>query len=144
VLVRGNFIIKSSLWGLSPVEQDVRDAIIWILNKYGHVQRYRLLPWIAAAQSNSTEEEPPNLTDMNYFNTAESTQQPTPLKEEALNHIVMSMCRKVENGWECRLEDDDTLSARFPLVAVAYGNYWAYRQNQIQKYLDLYEQNNET
>lgn len=144
VLVRGNFIIKSSLWGLSPVEQDARDAIIWILNKYGHIQRHRLLPWIAAAQSNSTEEKPPNLPDINYFDTAESTQQPTPLKEEAINHIVMSMCRKVENGWECRLEDDDTLATRFPLVAVAYGNYWAFRQNQIQKYLDLYEQNDET
>lgn len=143
VLVRGNFIIKSSLWGLSPVEQDARDAIIWILNRYGHVQRYRLLPWIAAAPSDSAEEEP-NLTDTSYFDIAESTQQPTQLKEESINHIVMSMCRKVEKGWECRLEDDDTLAARFPLVAVTYGNYWSFRQHGIQKYLDLYEQNKET
>lgn len=147
VVVRGNFVIKSSLWGLNPTEQDVRDAIILLLNRYGHLQRYRLLPCITAAENDEANNNSGKLNEMerdnDYFD-GDETAQHSVLKEEALDHIIKSICRKVEGGWECKLEDDDTLAARFPLMAAAYAKYWALRQSQIQKYLDLYERMNES
>lgn len=43
VLVRGNFVIKSSLCGLSPMVQRARDAILILMNKYGILQRELLV-----------------------------------------------------------------------------------------------------
>jgi len=160
VLVRGNFVIKSTLSGLTPTEQDARDAIILLLNKYGFVQRYKLLLWVKTTALNTNERNERNADmEKNAGPTERSSNGIISrqaddldsdatcyslLKEESLNHIITSLCRKVENGWECKLEDDGMLALNFPLVAIAYNNYWALRTSQLQKYVDLYERLEQT
>lgn len=115
-LVRGNFVMKSSLMPLSVPVANARDVILILMIKYGFVQRHLLL------------------------NTFEkSGEESVVVTAHVLNSLLEMIAQKTMNGMEMKLEDDMTFETDFQSIARLHEMYWNKREKELQKYMDLYE-----
>jgi len=121
VLVRGNFLLKSSLLGLtSPHVANARDLILILLNKYGFVQRDKLMAVYQALDERD---------DI--------------AKVIVTRHILSALCdlvgRKTVNGVELKVDDDPTMEADFGDVVRMHDAYWRRKEDLLLEYVGLYE-----
>lgn len=116
-LVRGNFVLKSSLMALSPVVQKARDVILVLLRKHGFIQREKLIK----AYENSGEEA-------------------VVITSEVINSLLDLIARKTLNGMEMKLDDDLTFENEFPPFAQMHALYWEKKEIELSKYVLLYEE----
>jgi Sin-like protein conserved region. len=115
-LVRGNFVMKSSLMPLSVPVANARDVILILMIKYGFVQRHLLL---------KTFEK--------------SGEESVIVTAHVLNSLLEMVAQKTMNGMEMKLEDDMTFETEFHAIARLHEMYWNKREKELQKYMDLYE-----
>mmetsp|Transcript_3502 Transcript_3502/g.6629 ORF Transcript_3502/g.6629 Transcript_3502/m.6629 type:complete len:559 (+) Transcript_3502:51-1727(+) len=115
-LVRGNFVMKSSLMPLSPPVAKARDVILILMIKYGIVQRHLLL----SAFEKSGEES-------------------VVITAHVINSLLEMIARKTINGMEMNLEDDMTFETDFHAIARLHEMYWDKREKELKRYIDLYE-----
>lgn len=118
VLVRGNFILKSTLMALSNVFiEKARDVILVLMTKHGFIQRARLYQAFQKADD-----------DMSAMVTL-----------DVINSLLELMGRKIENGIEMKIDDDLTFESQFSDVANMHAMYWDEKETELQKYINLYE-----
>lgn len=115
-LVRGNFVMKSSLMPLSLAVANARDVILVLMIKYGIVQRHLLLK----AFEKSGEES-------------------VVITAHVLNSLLEMIARKTMNGMEMKLEDDMTFETDFQAIARLHEMYWDKREKELKRFIDLYE-----
>lgn len=121
VLVRGNFLLKSSLLGLtSPHVANARDLILILLNKYGFVQHDKLK---AVYESLDEVEDIAKII----------------VTEEILGALLNLVGRKTLNGVELKVDDDPTIEAYFGKVAKKHNDYWKSKEALLTEYVGLYE-----
>ncbi len=119
VLVRGNFVLKSSLMALSSVHiENVRDVILILMTKYGFVQRVKLYKAFQHANN-----------DMSIIVTM-----------DVINSLLELMGRKTTNGFEMKIDDDLNFVSQFNEVAKKHSLYWDLKEMQLEKYIRLYEE----
>ncbi len=118
VLVRGNFLLKSSLMAFSNVHlENARDVILILMIKYGFVQRAKLFKAFQRAAD-----------DASVIVTI-----------DVINSLLDLMGKKTTNGIEMKLDDDLTFEAEFTQVAQTHALYWDQREIVVGKYVRLYE-----
>lgn len=123
VLVRGNFLIKSSLSGHGSAMRDVRDVLLLLMCKHGFVHRSQLTDLLKTKLSVSKEE-------LNYVLQKFATQRTT----EGRGTLSVS---GANNGfWEMRIEDYPNFSAEYPEVARKYDDFWATREEELEDIFD--------
>lgn len=119
VLVRGNFVLKSSLMALSNIYiENARDVILVLMTKHGFIQRARLFKAFQEAGD-----------DMSVMVTM-----------DVINSLLELMGRKTDSGIEMKTDDDTTFAAQFCDVAISHGHYWDQKEAKLQCYIDLYEE----
>jgi len=119
VLVRGNFVLKSSLMALSNIHiENARDVILILMKKYGFVQRMKLFTAFQSAHD-----------EMSLV-----------IKIDVINSLLDLMGRKTLNGIEMKIDDDVTFESKFNDVARAHELYWELKETQLQKYIKLYDE----
>lgn len=118
VLVRGNFMLKSSLMALSNVHvENARDVILILMIKYGIVQRAKLFKAFQRAED-----------DASVIVTI-----------DVINSLLELMGKKTRNGIEMKLDDDLTFETQFTQIAETHALYWEQRELALRKYVRLYE-----
>ena len=136
-LVRGNFILKSSLlYNDSTTSQDTmmeddtnegsgkhkkrnmstnmkmaRDIILLLFQQNGWIQRHLILRMFEDWMT-----------------------------EELLHHILHKLARTTKNGMELRIDDDISMSYKFPLFVHQHQQYWDKKAKQYKSQLELYQQ----
>ena len=136
-LVRGNFILKSSLlYNDSTTSQDkmmdddtnegsgkhkkrnmsanmkmARDIVLLLFQQYGWIQRHLILRMFEDWMT-----------------------------EELLHHILHKLARKTKNGMELRIDDDISMPYKFPQIVHKHQQYWDKKTKQYQSQLQLYEE----
>jgi hypothetical protein len=120
-LVRGNFVLKSSMMGLSKPVANARDVILILLNKYGIIQREIL------------EKVYGQCDDLSTLITV-----------DVINALLSMLARQTKNGIEMKLDDDLTFEEEFTEVSRLHEIYWQKREEELQKYIQHYRQLNET
>lgn len=114
-LVRGNFVLKSSLMSLSVPVSNARDTILLLMIKYGYVRREYLIQ----AYANAGEES--------VLVTA-----------DVINALLKLMARETLNGMEMKLDDDMTFETEFTAFSRLHEIYWEKREKELVRYIDLY------
>jgi len=120
-IVRGNFLLKSSLLGLSsPPVANARDLILILLNKYGFVQQDKL---------------------MQVYDSLEDGEDIAKviITHDILGGIMDLVGKKTLNGIELKVDDDPTIEADFPEVARMHHDYWKRKEDLLSEYVELYE-----
>jgi len=139
VLLRGNIVIKSSLCGLTPLGQDVRDCAIIVLNNIGYVERRRLAWTFRSLLAKETPMEE-TMEDEDELQAAINYEQGL-LADELITAILQKMCKRIdERAWISRMEDDNMFALTYPEWATKYNAFWAKRTSELQIYVDLYEE----
>lgn len=117
-LVRGNFVLKSNLCGLSAEVTRARDVCLVLLDKYGWVRRKELK--LALERSAG---------DRGSFIT-----------EHLINMMLDPVTTKADHCREFRVEDDDEFALKFPTQAQRHKEYWASKRGgSLKEYVDTYE-----
>jgi DNA-directed RNA polymerase-3 subunit RPC5 len=114
-LVRGNFVLKSSLMSLSVPVSNARDTILLLMIKYGYVRREYLIQ----AYANAGEESALVTADV-------------------INALLKLMARETLNGMEMKLDDDMTFETEFTAFSRLHEIYWEKREKELVRYIDLY------
>lgn len=109
VLVRGNFLIKSSLCALPPMAQRVRDAILILMNKYAFVKRERMVGFGVSSH----------------------------ILNDILERFAV--CKRNGCGWEMKFEDDCEFCDLYPGFAGLQRAYWIKREDEVRYLINLYE-----
>jgi len=124
VLIRGNFLIKSSLCGaLSGNMKDARDVLLLLMCKYGAVRRSQLTNLLKTKLNVSKEE-------LNYVLQKFATQRTT----EGRGTISVS---GANNGyWEMKIEDFAEFSNEYPEVSQKFDDFWATREEELEEILN--------
>ena len=118
VLVRGNFMLKSSLMALSNVHvENARDVILILMIKYGIVQRAKLFKAFQRAEDDAS----------------------VMITLNVINSLLELMGKKTRNGIEMKLDDDLTFEIQFTQTAETHALYWEQRELTLRKYVRLYE-----
>ena len=120
-LVRGNYVLKSSLCGLSPQVAEARDVVLVILNKHGKIRRQSLLKALT---------EPAEGVAMDA----------TIITEHLINQLLEPIATRGQNGMVLRVPDDETFATRFPTQADQHENYWERREEALIHYVSAYEE----
>lgn len=115
-LVRGNFVLKSSLMALSSLVANARDVILVLMIKYGLVQRELLIKAYECAGEESVV-----------------------ITSHVINSLLELLARKTLNGMEMKLDDDLTFETEFEGVARLHEMYWEKKGKELEKYVKLYE-----
>ena len=115
-LVRGNFVLKSSMMALSAPVANARDVILVLMVKYGHVQRQLLV---------------------NAFE--KSGEDAMVITAEVINSLLDIIARKALNGMEMKLDDDMTFEKEFQTFARMHECYWEKKDTALSNYIKLYE-----
>lgn len=116
-LVRGNFVLKSSMMALCPIVASARDVILVLMVKYGYLQRHLLV------------------------NTFENSgEESVVITTEVINSLLEIIARKTLNGMEMKLDDDMTFEKEFQPFAKMHERYWAKKEMALKKYIILYEE----
>jgi DNA-directed RNA polymerase-3 subunit RPC5 len=116
-LVRGNFVLKSSMMGLSKPIANARDVILILLNKYGIIRRDIL------------EKVYGQCDDLSALVTI-----------DVINALLAMLARQTKNGMEMKLDDDLTLEEQFTEVSRLHEVYWQKREDELEKYIQDYTQ----
>ena len=120
-LVRGNYVLKSSLCGLSPQVAEAREVVLVILNKHGKIRRQSLLK---------------ALTE-----TAEGAAMDAAIiTEHLINQLLEPIATRGQNAMILRVPDDETFATRFPTQAEQHENYWERREEALMHYVSAYEE----
>jgi len=120
-MVRGNFLLKSSLLGLtSPHVANARDLILILLNKYGFVQQDKL----AAVYASLDERD-----DIAKIIVT----------QDILGALLDLVGRKTLNGVELKVDDDPTMEADFGEITKMHSEYWKRKEDLLAEYVVLYE-----
>mmetsp|Transcript_25641 Transcript_25641/g.74188 ORF Transcript_25641/g.74188 Transcript_25641/m.74188 type:complete len:523 (-) Transcript_25641:1300-2868(-) len=120
-LVRGNFVLKSSLCGLSPQVVEARDVVLIILNKNGRIRRQSLLK----ALTESAEGE---------------AMDAAVITEHLINQLLEPIATRGQNAMALRVPDDETFAARFHTQAEQHEAYWEKREEALAHYVSAYEE----
>jgi DNA-directed RNA polymerase III subunit RPC5 len=116
-LVRGNFVLKSSIMRLSKPVANARDVILILLNKYGIIQRDIL---------------------QKVYGQCEDTSALITI--DVINALLAMLARPTTNGMEMKLDDDLTFEEEFSEVARLHEMYWQKREEELIKYIQHYMQ----
>ena len=116
-LVRGNFVLKSSLMALCPLVANARDVILVLMVKYGYLQRQLLVKTF----ENSGEEG-------------------IVITTEVINSLLDIVARKTLNGMEMKLDDDMTFEKEFQPFAKMHQCYWEKKEAALIRFVKLYEE----
>jgi hypothetical protein len=116
-LVRGNFVLKSSMMGLSKPIANARDVILILLNKYGIIRRDIL------------EKVYGQCDDLSALVTI-----------DVINALLAMLARQTKNGMEMKLDDDLTFEEEFTEVSRLHEVYWQKREDELEKYIQDYTQ----
>jgi len=136
VLVRGNFVLKSSLLPFTNRHiQDARDLILLLLNKYGFVQREKLIQVYSRGGNTNSIHKMDSATpgneneeDLDSIVTADN-----------INAILDIVGRKTLNGMELKIDDDFTLDEHFPHLVRRHAEYWLRKEARLAKLVTSYE-----
>jgi DNA-directed RNA polymerase-3 subunit RPC5 len=115
-LVRGNFVLKSSLMPLSAPVSNARDTILLLMIKFGFIQRELLI----RAYENSGEEA-------------------VVITADVINSLLELLARHTLNGMEMKLDDDLTFETEFGAFARLHEIYWEKKEKELENYVHLYE-----
>jgi len=115
-LVRGNFVMKSSLMALSNIVANVRDVILILMIKFGFVQRHLLTRTFEKSGDESCV-----------------------VTSDVINSLLAMIARKTRNGMEMKLDDDLTFETEFPVIARLHEMYWDKKQTELKRFIKLYE-----
>ena len=116
-LVRGNFVLKSSMMGLSKPIANARDVILILLNKYGIIRRDIL------------EKVYGKCDDLSALITI-----------DVINALLNMLARQTKNGMEMKIDDDLTFEEEFTEVSRLHEVYWQKREDELEKYIQDYTQ----
>jgi DNA-directed RNA polymerase-3 subunit RPC5 len=117
VLVRGNFMLKSSLMGFSNLMiAEARDVILILFMNYGILQRETLSHMFHKVHNDSKV-----------------------ISEQVLNGILDLVGKKTVNGVEMKIEDDLSFGGLYPHVARSHDEYWEQKTNYLRNYIRVYE-----
>ena len=118
VMVRGNFLLKSSLLPMSnPRVCDARDLILLLIHKYGFVHREIIIQVLCA-------------------NTVNTNVQ---VSSNALHGILTSVGRKTRNGVELKVDDDTFVETYYPHIAALHTHHWARKEERMLTLVQQYE-----
>ena len=120
-LVRGNFVLKSSLCGLSAQVAEARDVVLAILNKHGKIRRQSLLKAL-------TETREGEAMDVAI------------ITEHLINQLLEPIATRGQNAMVLRVPDDETFAVRFPTQAKQHETYWEKRGEAMANYIGAYEE----
>ncbi len=115
-LVRGNFVLKSSMMHLSKPVSNARDTILILMIKFGFVQRHCLIQ----AYENSGEEA-------------------LVITADVINALLELLARQTMNGMEMKLDDDFTFENQYAAFSQLHVKYWEEKEKELGKYIRLYE-----
>ena len=120
VMLRGNFILKSSLMAFSsPHVADARDFILALLNNYGYVQREKLINVYKALDEN----DPAAIV----------------VTPSVINNIMQMVGKPALDGMTPKIDDDMAFITTFSHLLRSHTDYWERKEVALQRYLDLYE-----
>jgi len=118
VLVRGNFLLKSSLMALSNKHiENARDVVLILMIKYGFIQRVKLYEAFQDADDDTSDI----------------------VTKDVINGLLELMGRKTVNGMEMKIDDDLYFESKFPDIAKLHAMYWEKRELKLEKYIQLYQ-----
>lgn len=120
-LVRGNFVLKSALCGLSAQVAEARDVVLAILNKHGKIRRQSLLKAL-------TETPEGEAMDVAI------------ITEHLINQLLEPIATRGQNAMVLRVPDDETFAVRFPTQAEQHEIYWEKRGEALANYISAYEE----
>ena len=120
-LVRGNFVLKSGLCGLSAQVAEARDVVLAILNKHGKIRRQSLLKALV---------ETPEGEAMDV----------AIITEHLINQLLEPIATRGQNAMVLRVPDDETFAVRFPTQAEQHETYWQKRGEALAHYISAYEE----
>ena len=120
-LVRGNFVLKSGLCGLSAQVAEARDVVLAILNKHGKIRRQSLLKAL-------TETPEGEAMDVAI------------ITEHLINQLLEPIATRGQNAMVLRVPDDETFAVRFPAQAEQHETYWEKRGEALDNYISAYEE----
>jgi hypothetical protein len=120
-LVRGNFVLKSSLCGLSVQVAEARDVALAILNKHGKIRRQTLLKALTETAEGEAMDE-------------------AIITEHLINQLLEPVATRGQNAMVLRVPDDETFVARFPVQSQQHQTYWEKRGEALAVYLSAYEE----
>jgi len=134
VLVRGNFILKTSLMALSNVYvENTRDVILILMQKYGVVQRVKL--YKAFQGCNVIHGNGNGNGNGNGDNDVALI-----VTMDVINSLLDLMGRKTMNGVEMKIDDDLMFESQYPDVAKFHAMYWDRKEKELRRYIRLYEE----
>jgi len=152
LLVRGNFVLKSSLLPISnPLVMDARDFILWIMNKYKILHRDALVQVLCPdskytpyTMTTSTSTIPFN-NKASTSNTVTSTINPLIITQDTISldviqGILSSIGRKTTMGVQLKVEDDTFVQTYYPQFASLHFRYWTRKEQHLSKWIQLYEE----
>lgn len=113
VLIRGNFVLQSRLLPLTPVLQQARTFILFLLQRMGHVERVRL---------------------EHVFREMES------VTSEAIQMLLEQVASRGVNGWQPKVEDNLEFYDFFPEQSQLHSQYWERQETRFSDLLQLYNQ----
>lgn len=116
-LVRGNFVLKSSLMAVSKPVANARDVVLILFMKYGIVQR-ELVKKVYELSG-----------DDSVIVTA-----------DVVNSLFDMLGRKTVNGMEMKLDDDFMFENQFHEAARLHEMYWQKREDKVKSYIQKYTQ----
>ena len=114
LMIRGNFILKSSLLSFSPEIAQARTFILFILQTDGFLSRGRI-------ERAFKEEESANS-----------------VSEDAINMILEQVGLQSQEGWKLKLEDDKSVMESHPGVACNFLRFWGDQVDRFGSLLNHY------
>lgn len=120
VMIRGNFILKSSLIAFNSQHvADARDLILLLLNKNGFVQREKLIK----VYESLGEDDPASIV----------------VTPSAITAILQMVAKKAVNGMEPKIDDNVEFLTTFGPLMTLHADYWERKEVALQRYMDMYE-----
>ena len=112
-MVRGNLILQSRLVPLKPAVAQARTFLLFLLQTIGVVHRSRL---------NHVYEDDSEVTP------------------EAILMLLEQVAKKTNEGWKLKVDDDESVLERAPLVVQKLMQFWGTQLRRFQPLLDRYRE----